>query len=225
MTQRPETGCLPFSRTRTSYLRPLRHTPSHRRRCIGPGRVERQRRGPHRFRPSQIAMTNGKSKGLVARLFSPSPVREERPAPKVCNCPEDEIQRLAAALGTRSSSGSEQRGSANGTDAETQRGAHGTGEASVEQKPGRRRGRLVASLERAARRRLNGALGDSRAPSHYQAILPSKGIREREWRLWRLETGSQVLSPEGGGTPEGRQSGTPWSSSVDTLTSPRQLEN
>ena len=169
-------------------------------------------------------MTSGKSKGLVERLFSPSPVREERLAPKVCNCPEDEIQRLAAALGTRSPPGSGQRGSVNGTDAETQRGAHGTGEAKVEQQPGRRRGRLVASLERAARRRLNGALGDSRAPSHYQAILPSKGIGEREWRLWRLETGSQVLSPEGGGAPEGRQSRTPWSSSVDTLTSRRQLE-
>ena len=167
----------------------------------------------------------GAGAGLVERLFSPSPAREDRSTPKVCNCPEDEIQRLAAAMVTRSSSGSGQRGPAKGTDAETQRGAHGTGDASAEQKPSRRRGRLVASLERAARRRLNGALGDSRAPSHYQAILPSKGIREREWRLWRLETGSQLRSPEGRGIPEGCQSRTPWSSSVDTLTSPGQPEN
>ena len=160
---------------------------------------------------------------LVERLFSPSPAREDRPVPKVCNCPGDEIQKLAAAMVTRNSSGSGQRGAATGTGAETPRGAHETGDASTEQKPSRRRGRLVASLERAARRRINGALGDSRAPSHYQAILPSKDIREREWRLWRLETGSQLRSPEGGGTPERCQSNTPWSSSVDTLTSPGQL--
>ena len=166
----------------------------------------------------------GAGAGLVERLFSPSPAREDRLTPKVCNCPEDEIQRLAAATVTRNSLGGGQRGSAKGIDAESQRGAHGAKNASAEEKPSRRRGRLVASLERAARRRLNGALGDSRAPSHYQAILPSTGIREREWRLWRLETGSQLRSPEGRGTPEGCQSVTPWSSSVDTLASPGQPE-
>ena len=205
-------------------MRPRHHTLSHRRRCIGFGRAERQRRGPHPSRPSPIVMTGGKSKGLVERLFSLSPEREERSAPKVCHCPEDEIQGLAEVMGTRSSSRGRQRGPAKGMEAETRRNAHETGEAGVEQKPGRRRGRLVASLERAARRRLNGALGDSRAPSHYQAILPSTGIREREWRLWRLETGSQLRSPEGKGTPEGCQSVTPWSSSVDTLASPGQPE-
>ena len=164
----------------------------------------------------------GAGAGLVERLFSPSPARKDQWTSKVCNCPEDEMQRLAAATVTRRSLGGGQGRSATEIDAECQRGAHGGKNANAEEKPSRRRGRLVASLERAARRRLNGALGDSRAPAHYQAILPSKGIGEREWRLWRLETGSQLRSPEGGGIPERCQGGTPWSSSVDTLTSPRQ---
>ena len=166
----------------------------------------------------------GAGAGLVERLFSPSPARADRWTPKICNCPEDEIRRLAAATVTRNSLGGGQRGVAKGIDAERQRDAHGAKNASAEEKPSRRRGRLVASLERAARRRLNGALGDSRAPSHYQAILPCTSIREREWRLWRLETGSQLRSPEGKGTPEGCRSVTPWSSSVDTLASPGQPE-
>ena len=166
----------------------------------------------------------GAGAGLVERLFSPSPARKDQWASKVCNCPEDEMQRLAAATVTRRSLGGGQGRSATEIDAECQRGAHGGKNADAEEKPSRRRGRLVASLERAARRRLNGALGDSRAPSHYQAILPSTGIREREWRLWRLETGSQLRSPEGQGTPEGCRSVTPWSSSVDTLASPGQSE-
>ena len=178
----------------------------------------REEAGAHGRRAGPV----GAGGGLVERLFSPSPTREDRSVPKVCTCPEEEIQRLSAAMVLRNSSGSEQRGLAKGTDAEIRRGTHGAGDASVKQESGRRRGRLVASLERAARRRLNGALGNSRAPAHYQAILPSKGIREREWRLWRLETGSQLRSPEGGGTPERCQSRTPWSSSVDTLTSPGQ---
>ena len=166
----------------------------------------------------------GMGAGLVERLFSPSPAREDRWTPKICNCPEDEIRRLAAATVTRNALGGGHRGSAKRVDADSQRGAHEANRASAEEKPSRRRGRLVASLERAARRRLNGALGDSRAPSHYQAILPSTGIREREWRLWRLETGSQLRSPEGKGTPEGCRCATPWSSSVDTLASPGQSE-
>ena len=194
-------GDLSSSLRRQDMTRPGEEAGAHRRRA----------------RPAETRTS------LIERLFSPSPAREDSPVPKVCNCPEDEIQRLAAAMVMRTSSGSGQRGAAKGMGAETQQGAHGTGDASTEQKPGRRRGRLVASLERAARRRINGALGDSRAPSHYQAILPSKDIREREWRLWRLETGSQLRSPEGGGTPERCQSNTPWSSSVDTLTSPGQL--
>ena len=58
---------------------------------------------------------------------------------------------------------------------------------------GRKR-RLAADLERAARRRINGAVGSERAPAHYQALLPMLGCRSRDIRGWRQETGSQ-LSP------------------------------
>ena len=77
---------------------------------------------------------------------------------------------------------------------------------------------------RAARRRINGALGDSRAPAHYQAFLPETGIQDRVWRLWRLETGSQLRSPEVKSTPGEGGDATPWASSVETLTSPRDQE-
>ena len=75
----------------------------------------------------------GAGAGLVERLFSPSPTREDRSAPKVCTCPEEEIQRLSAAMVLRNSSGSGQRGLAKGTDAEIRRGTHGAGDASVNQ--------------------------------------------------------------------------------------------
>ena len=161
---------------------------------------------------------------MIERFFSPSPTRRGRAVPRVCTCPEGEIRKLSAAMELRNSPGREQREQAKRTDAVLRRGTQETGECREKQEPGRRKGRLVASLERAARRRLNGALGDSRAPAHYQAILPAKGIREQEWRLWRFETGSQLRSPGSGGTPERCQGGTPWSSSVDTLTSPGQPE-
>ena len=84
-----------------------------------------------------------------------------------------------------------------------------------------RRRRLAVCLERAARRRLNGALGGARAPAHYQAILPANDISSRAFRLWRREVGSplptqpsqaQGWSPSGGRTPLG--------SSVDSVRTP-----
>ncbi|MDA8584038.1 hypothetical protein N9L68_07375 [bacterium] len=83
------------------------------------------------------------------------------------------------------------------------------------------KGGLTMSLERAARRRLNGAVGGSRAPAHYQALLPEQSLNRRALRLWYQEVGSPMRTQQSllGDSMEWRQP-SPLGSSVDSIPSP-----
>ena len=176
------------------------------------------------------------SRPLAERLFSPPPAQRGRGARWVCESTQSEIDALAAPFRRGSSDGQSRREWAadgvrpGGTAVKWNRpqrsapleGPYQRGDRSSQLCHGTpRRHGLFVYLERAARKRQNGALGASRAPAHYQAILPEVGISDRALRLWCREacsprptqqTSLWVSSPMSGPTPMG--------SSVDDVPSP-----
>ena len=182
-----------------------------------------------------------KRPALTERVFGVTLERQADPREWICRCTEEEIAPLAAAVGRREAKADEDLvhspENKSGVECQVQNGFRGlesveAGGAMEEyehrrQRPfghGRKR-RLAADLERAARRRINGAVGSERAPAHYQALLPMLGCRSRDIRGWRQETGSQLSPWREDGRKTDNSPMTPPGSSVDSVPSPEEASS
>ena len=137
-----------------------------------------------------------KESGFVARIFSLTLERRGETREWVCRCSDAEMAPLSAAVRHRPAmdlagpvgSGYDGTGlgATIGSNSQDEARDAGRGSQSWGLTAGKKRKRrLVADLERAARRRLNGAVGGERVPAHYQALLPLPGYWSRDVRLWR----------------------------------------
>ena len=177
-----------------------------------------------------------KRPALIERIFSVTPERRAEPREWICRCTEEEIAPLAAAVGrggAKADAGQvhssenkdgvecQVRNRLGGLENVEAGGAmEGDGQRRQQSFGHGRKRRLVADLERAARRRINGAVGSERAPAHYQALLPMLGYRGRDIRGWRQETGSQLSPWREDERKTDNSPMTPPGSSVDSVPSP-----